>query len=126
MLQFKKSSGSNWSNRKRVGINEIPFYKQKEVVLADDTLLAFSEFMISKKFNYTYDHAVGITNKDLWSSDQYLGSQIRSSTSGMAYFGRICSSNYKFSVIEDNALLGGTTVIFLLDKKLFNFFLIRL
>lgn len=88
----------------------MPFYNNNEVVLADDTLFAFSEFMISKKLNFTYDHAVGITSKDLWSSDQYLGPQVRSLTSGMAYFGRICSPKFKFSIIEDNALLGGTTV----------------
>ncbi|CAF0917232.1 unnamed protein product [Brachionus calyciflorus] len=105
------SNDSDWSDPKKVGFKEIHTFKSKEVILADEALGALAQYLNKKNLNFTYDHAVGITSKDLWSSAQYFPSDQRSMLSGMAFFGRICSPFFKFSIVEDNGLLSGITTM---------------
>ena len=47
---------------------KLPSFNNRPVLVAGRTIQAFAEFVESKQFPFEYDHAVGLFNKDLWSS----------------------------------------------------------
>ncbi|CAF0922549.1 unnamed protein product, partial [Brachionus calyciflorus] len=89
-----------WLNINNVGEPGYPTYENKEVVLTGKTLNAFTTFMNSKNFEFTYDHAVALFNKDLWSDDPSQSPSSRSGVAGFASVGQICTSD-RYSLSED-------------------------
>ncbi|CAF0730548.1 unnamed protein product [Brachionus calyciflorus] len=100
-----------WLNPQFVGNAANPTFNGREVVITFRTLNAFADYMNKKVFPFSYDHAVALFNKDLWSSDQ---SASRSMTVGFASIGTICNS-YKFSLCED---IGGFTNLLVIAHEI--------
>jgi hypothetical protein len=57
---LSNQSPQQWSDVQLVGDANTTSYMGKEVVLATKTLEAFTNFMNSQKFLFSYDHAVGL------------------------------------------------------------------
>ena len=48
-----------WTNRSVVGVPMAPTDEGLDVVLADSAIIAFTNYLENKTFNFTYDHAIG-------------------------------------------------------------------
>ena len=75
-------------------------YNGLDVIVADPTLNAFTTYMNSKTFPFSYDQASAFFSKDLWSSVTSDPPAVRSSTIGYAYIGAICGSQ-RYSIQEE-------------------------
>ena len=47
-----------WSDPAVVGVSNYPTYNGRPVILSDDALASFDEFLLTT--NLTYDHAIGL------------------------------------------------------------------
>jgi hypothetical protein len=56
--------------------------------------------MNSKTFDFSYDHAAGFFDKDLWSDNTALTPSSRTGVAGYAYVGSVCT-NSRYSIEED-------------------------
>lgn len=91
-----------------VGDPKNPTHLGKPVIIARDALKEFARFINTRKFPFTFDHAVGLVNKDLWRSDSHPDEEEqnsdvlneRSRLVGFAYVGKICTKK-KYSIVEE-------------------------
>jgi hypothetical protein len=65
-LFSKSASQSNWSNPAIVGDPLNPTFNNNSVIVSSNTLLEFQSYANKLKFNFTYDHAVGLTRYQLF------------------------------------------------------------
>ena len=74
-----------WANSSLVGDSKYPTSNGNEVILTKKTLGAFTSYMNSKKFDFTYDHAAALFSKDLWGeSDDPLDASYQPYVAGFA------------------------------------------
>jgi hypothetical protein len=83
-----------------VGDPSHPTYNGRQVVLATPALESFASYMNSKNFPFTFDHAVGFFNHDLWNDDDSQEPESRKGAVGFAFLENICTQ-FKYSIVED-------------------------
>ena len=66
--------------------------------------------MNGKTFSFTYDRAVGIFSKDLWSADTTQSASQRSAVAGYAYLPGLCNSN-RYAINEEYGGFQYVTVV---------------
>ncbi|RNA12759.1 A disintegrin and metallo ase with thrombospondin motifs 3-like [Brachionus plicatilis] len=109
-LFLTNPADQTWLDVENVGDSNFSTYEGKEVVITDKTLTAFTNFMNSKTFQFTYDHAVALFNKDLWSNDLTAAPANRKGVAGFATIGQVCQTN-KYSISEDSGGFANSIVI---------------
>ena len=92
-------SDSNWTDIETNGVENFPKYKDREVVSVKSAYEAFVNYMESLSLPFEYDHAIGFTNKDLW-SEVLAPVKERSSLTGYSHIGGICQKA-KYSIVEE-------------------------
>lgn len=59
-IYFKDPVESTWTLAEKVGDLNVPEFDGRKVVLADETLNEFGNFLDNFIFDFEYDHAVGV------------------------------------------------------------------
>jgi len=68
--------------------------------MTNASLSSFTTTMNARIFNFTFDHAVAIMDKDIWSNSASASAATRSGVIGYSIVGGVCSTN-KYSIVED-------------------------
>ncbi|RNA00332.1 A disintegrin and metallo ase with thrombospondin motifs 1, partial [Brachionus plicatilis] len=106
---------ATWTRADIVGDTDVSHYNGRQVVLADETLNEFGNFLQGLTIDFDYDHAVGVFNKDLFSGDRSLTNELRSGVVGYAWVGGACRTSFKTSVQED---IGGFYNIYVIAHEI--------
>ncbi|RNA04998.1 A disintegrin and metallo ase with thrombospondin motifs 3-like [Brachionus plicatilis] len=106
---------ATWTRADIVGDTDVTHYNGRQVVLADETLNEFGNFLQGLTIDFDYDHAVGVFNKDLFSGDRSLTNELRSGVVGYAWVGGACKTSLKTSVQED---IGGFYNIYVIAHEI--------
>lgn len=107
---FQTSQGeSTWTNTAVNGISGVPTYEGRQVLSSSKTLYAFRDYMNSLSLSFSYDHAIGFLNKDLWRDESSQAADQRASVAGQAFLSQVCLSD-KFSIVEDRGGFGSIGV----------------
>ena len=56
--------------------------------------------MNSKKFSFSFDHAIALVSKDLWDDDASLDIKRREAVAGLAVIAGVCGDN-RYSISEE-------------------------
>jgi hypothetical protein len=107
----KNSADIQWANPSVVGDPNNPTYNGLPVIVSTLTLQAFASYMESKSqtFPFTYDRAVGIFSKDLWSSSAQAAAS-RSAVVGFANIPGLCNGN-RYAINEEYGGFQYVTVV---------------
>jgi hypothetical protein len=106
----KNSADIQWANPSVVGDPNNPTYNGLPVIVTTLTLQAFASYMESKTFPFTYDRAVGIFTKDLWSSSSAQPPALRRSVVGFANIPGLCNIN-RYAINEEYGGFQFVTVV---------------
>lgn len=101
---FLTDAASNaWNDRTKVGISNYQTHRGRDVVLASPTLNAFMAFMNKQTFSFSYDHAVALFNKDIFSDDTSVtDANKRAGVVGFAPVSGVCTDR-RYSINEEQA-----------------------
>ena len=99
-MYIKNATDIQWANSSVVGDSIYKTYEELDVIIDISALSAFSTYMRSKTFPFTYDQATALVSKDLWAPYfSNLTPKDRSRFIGIAYVSTICNDQ-PFAIIE--------------------------
>ncbi len=100
IIKIKNSADIQWAQPSVSGDPNYPTYNGKQVILSSSTLQNFATYMNGKSFPFTYDRAVGMFSKDLWSADTTQTPARRSQVVGFANLPGLCNSG-RYAINEE-------------------------
>ena len=104
-------ASSNWTDIKLVGDEKTTHLNGREVIIDELTLNAFSKFMSKLPFEFEYDNAVGLFNKDLVSKPKGDSIERRARVNGFAYLSGVCDASRKYLIAEEFGGFGSIETI---------------
>ncbi|RNA34108.1 ADAM family mig-17-like [Brachionus plicatilis] len=95
ILVASNAKESIWTDRSHVGDPSFPIYGNREVIIIGKALSKLGSYLNSLELNFEFDHAVGITRKDLWTDF------IRNDITGGTINAGVCHDQMKYSIVEE-------------------------
>lgn len=99
LLFLVTKSDSNWTSIEQSGVEHFPKYKGREVISVKSAYESFMAYVDSLYLPFEYDHAIGFTNKDIWSEASGSADE-RSALTGYSTIGGICQKS-RYSIVEE-------------------------